>query len=75
MTSATVSQSNAFWDAGAGVWVATSRDIPGLATEAKACDQLQRKLQTLIPDLLMFTQAIAADYKASIVDPIITQFL
>ncbi len=28
----------AFWDAEAAVWVATSEDVPGLATEAETID-------------------------------------
>ena len=30
----------ALWDAEAGVWVATSEDVPGLATEADTIEQL-----------------------------------
>ena len=40
------------WDPEAGVWVATSEDIPGLATEALTLEDLARKLRTLIPELL-----------------------
>ena len=40
------------WDAEAGVWVATSEDIPGLATESDTLDALSEKLQHLVPELL-----------------------
>ena len=43
---------HAEWDDEAGVWVATSDDVPGLATEADTQEQLIAKLKTLIPELL-----------------------
>lgn len=43
---------HADWDANAGVWVATSHDVPGLATEAPTVEALVDILETLIPDLL-----------------------
>jgi hypothetical protein len=42
----------AFWDDEAPVWVATSDDVPGLATEADTIDALVKKLQAMIPELL-----------------------
>ena len=45
-------QVRAFWDAEAGVWVAESADVPGLATEAPGLDSLKAKLDVLIPELL-----------------------
>ena len=42
----------AFWDAEAGVFVATSNDVPGLVAEAATADELRAKLETLIPELL-----------------------
>ena len=41
------------WDAEAGVWVATSDDVPGLATESATLEQLLAKLKYLVPELLM----------------------
>ncbi|GAB4337211.1 MAG: hypothetical protein OHK0047_26800 [Leptolyngbyaceae cyanobacterium] len=35
-------QVSAFWDEAAAVWVATSEDIPGLATEADTIEALSR---------------------------------
>jgi len=40
------------WDAEAGVWVATSDDVPGLVTEAATAEELMKKLQIMIPELL-----------------------
>ena len=42
----------AFWDDDACVWVATSDDVPGLATEAENIDKLVAKLKIMIPELL-----------------------
>jgi len=42
----------AIWDAEAGVWVATSDDVPGLVTESKTFEALLKKLRTLVPELL-----------------------
>ena len=42
----------AIWDGEAAVWVASSDDVPGLVTEAETIDQLLRKLQVMIPELL-----------------------
>ena len=43
---------HAFWDEEAGVWVATSDDVPGLVTEAETQDELLAKLHVLIPELI-----------------------
>lgn len=43
---------NALWDDEAKVWVATSDDVPGLATEAENIDELVRKLKIMVPELL-----------------------
>jgi len=40
------------WDAEAGVWVATSDDVPGLATESETIEALIEKLRVMIPELL-----------------------
>ncbi len=40
------------WDDEAEVWVATSDDVPGLATEADTAEWLLAKLHVLIPELL-----------------------
>ncbi|MDX8525018.1 DUF1902 domain-containing protein [Mesorhizobium sp. MSK_1335] len=43
---------DAFWDDDAKVWVASSREGIGLATEADTIELLQNKLAVLVPDLL-----------------------
>ena len=43
----------AIWDKEAGVWVATSDDVPGLVTEAETQELLERKLVELVPELLL----------------------
>jgi len=43
---------HADWDDEAKVWVATSSDVPGLATEADTAEALIAKLKVLIPELL-----------------------
>lgn len=40
------------WDEEARVWVATSDDVPGLATEEETLETLIDKLKGLIPELL-----------------------
>ena len=50
---------HADWDAEAGVWVATSEDVPGLATEAPTVEALTEKLRTIIPELLEANQLLS----------------
>ncbi len=40
------------WDPEAGVWVATSRDLRGLVTEADSVEALRAKLPGMVLDLL-----------------------
>jgi len=40
------------WDEEARVWVATSDDVPGLATEECTIELLIEKLKVMIPELL-----------------------
>ena len=42
----------AFWDDEAGVWVATSDDVPGLTTEAPTLDALVARVNAVAPELL-----------------------
>ena len=46
------------WDPEAGVWVATSEDVPGLATEAETIEALTEKLRTILPELLEANQML-----------------
>ena len=43
---------HADWDPEAAVWVATTRDVNGLVTEAESIEQLRAKLPGMILDLL-----------------------
>lgn len=52
-----------FWDEIAQVWVATSEDIWGLATEAKSLEDLSKKLKIIIPELLLLNKQIAENYQ------------
>lgn len=40
------------WDEEARVWVASSDDVPGLATEAPTMEGLLAKLRTMVPEML-----------------------
>ncbi len=56
----------AFWDAEAQVWVATSEDVPGLVTEASTIELLTQKLRVIIPELIVLNQIVSSDYVGSI---------
>jgi predicted RNase H-like HicB family nuclease len=56
----------AFWDAEAQVWVATSEDVLGLATEADTLENLNQKLRQMIPELLILNGMIEEDYQGII---------
>jgi len=49
------------WDDEAMVWVATSDDVPGLATEAVTLEDLIKKLKVMIPELLMANNTVVED--------------
>ncbi|NEP81598.1 MAG: DUF1902 domain-containing protein [Okeania sp. SIO3C4] len=55
-----------FWDAEAKVWVATSTDVPGLATEADTIEALSQKLREIIPELMVLNNIISSDYVGNI---------
>ena len=57
---------HADWDPEAGVWVATSDDVPGLATEAATLEALTEKLRTLVPELLEVNQLLGSDQPETI---------
>lgn len=46
------------WDSEAGVWVAESEDVPGLAAEAESPNLLREKLRVLIPELLELNRVL-----------------
>lgn len=47
------------WDPEAEVWVATSDEVSGLATEAETIEKLTEKLRMLIPELLEANQVLS----------------
>ncbi len=51
----------ATWDPDAEIWVATSGDVSGLATEADSLEDLTRKLRVMIPELLEANQSYQGD--------------
>jgi len=57
---------HADWDPDAEVWVATSSDVPGLATEAPTVEALAEKLRTLIPELLEANQLLPSGHSGAI---------
>jgi len=40
------------WDEEAGVWIATSDDVPGLTLESGSLDALMERVKTAVPELL-----------------------
>jgi predicted RNase H-like HicB family nuclease len=61
------------WDAEAEVWVATSDDVPGLATGADTLDGLVQKLKVVIPELLEANGPLSADEPGDIPFAIIAE--
>ena len=59
-------QIQAFWDSEVQVWVATSDDIPGLATEASTLEFLRQKLRDMIPEVVTLNKILPANYVGSI---------
>jgi len=51
---------HADWDPEAEVWVATSDDVPGLATEAETIESLTAKLRIMVPELLEANHVLPA---------------
>jgi hypothetical protein len=49
------------WDEEAKVWVATSDDVPGLATEEHTLEGLIEKLKLIIPELLAANEIAGVD--------------
>ena len=50
----------AVWDDDANVWVATSKDIPGLVVEAASTDELEAELKAIVPELLKLNKGYTA---------------
>lgn len=56
----------AYWDTEAAVYVATSDDVPGLATEAPDDKTLHAKLKVMIPEMLVENGVIPKNYRGEI---------
>ena len=69
-----VYQVDALWDNDTNVWVATSDNVPGLATEAETLEALSQKLRDMVPDLLRLNRIVAADAVDSNPDVNICQY-
>jgi predicted RNase H-like HicB family nuclease len=65
----------AFWDVEAEVWVATSEDVPGLATEAETLEALSQKLKTMVPELLQLNRVISDDQDSVVIKEIVKDAL
>lgn len=48
---------NFTWDNEAGVWIATSDDVPGLVLESGSFDALLERTRYAIPELLILNNA------------------
>ena len=48
---------NLVWDSEAGVWIATSDDIPGLVLESGSFDALLERVRYAVPELLALNHA------------------
>jgi predicted RNase H-like HicB family nuclease len=59
-------QIDALWDPDTGVWVATSDEVPGLATEADSLEELTRKLRVMAPELLEANKVSPSDTASEI---------
>ncbi|MGH1470128.1 MAG: DUF1902 domain-containing protein [Cellvibrionaceae bacterium] len=46
----------ALWDAEASVWVASSKDVPGLNIEAGTKEELESEIKTLVPIMLQLNK-------------------
>ena len=53
---------NVIWDNEAGVWVATSDDIPGLVLESGSFDALIERVRIAAPELLQLNSAPSCEY-------------
>lgn len=54
------------WDPEAGVWVASSDDVPGLITEAETLEALESKLAVMIPELLELNDNLMYEFPAEV---------
>lgn len=64
---------DALWDAEAETWVATSDEVPGLATEASTLEALAQKLRSMVPELLQLNDAIEGKQTSSVTIDIVSR--
>ena len=55
----------AVWDPAARVWVASSKEVPGLCTEAETLEMLIEKLRMIVPELLQANGVIVPPHQLS----------
>ena len=55
---------HADWDDEAGVWVASSDDVPGLVTGADTLEALVEKLRVMVPEMLELNGVLSAEAAA-----------
>ena len=53
------------WDDEAGVWVATSDDVPGLVTESATLELLVEKLRVMVPEMLELNGVLPPEQAAA----------
>ena len=53
------------WDAEAAVWIATSKDVPGLVLESGSFDALVERVKQAVPELLKLNHDGTGDYRLS----------
>lgn len=51
---------NLIWDNDAGVWIATSEDIPGLVLESGSFDALLERIRFAVPELLKLNKEVSS---------------
>lgn len=54
---------NIVWDSEASVWVATSKDVPGLVLESGSFDALLERVRYAIPELIELNHQKAPVYQ------------
>ena len=54
-----------FWDAEEAVWIATSKDVPGLVLESGSFDALVERVKQAVPELVKLNSSGSQDFKLS----------
>ena len=53
------------WDEEAAVWIATSKDVPGLVLESGSFDALLERVKQAVPELASLNGQSSPDYRLS----------